>query len=70
MINDIEMMMIDVFCTADDLLFKQTGNVRRMITVAEIVTLCVAQALLGVASDLRFLSLASRLLGHLFPRLP
>jgi Transposase DDE domain len=32
--------------------------------------LCVAQALLGVPSDRRFLALAHRRLGHLFPRLP
>jgi len=34
---------------------------------AEIVTLCVAQVLMGIPSDRRFLRAARRQLGHLFP---
>jgi hypothetical protein len=37
---------------------------------AEIVTLCVAQVLMGIPSDRRFLRAAGRQLGHLFPYLP
>ena len=37
---------------------------------AELVTLCVAQAIMGVPSDRRFLAIAARQLGHLFPRRP
>src|SRR5215210_7549169 len=70
MLADLDLLLIAVFCTADDLLPKRAGNARRMISDAEVVTLCVAQALLGVASDRRFLALAARRLGHLFPRLP
>jgi cytochrome P450 len=34
------------------------------------VTLCVAQVLMGIPSDRRFLRAARRQLGHLFPYLP
>jgi len=34
------------------------------------VTLCVAQVLMGIPSDRRFLRAARRQLGHLFPQLP
>jgi len=37
---------------------------------AEVVTLCVAQAIMGIPSDRRFLRVARRQLGHLFPQLP
>src|SRR5215210_9545448 len=70
MLADLDLLLIAVFCTADDLLPKRAGNARRMISDAEVVTLCVAQALLGVPSDRRFLAVAARRLGHLFPRLP
>jgi hypothetical protein len=45
---------------------KSTGN----LTDAQIVTLCVAQVLMGIPSDRRFLRAARRQLGHLFPQLP
>ena len=70
MLADLDLLLIAVFCTTDDLLPDRAGNARRMITDAEVVTLCVAQALLGVPSDRRFLALARRRLSHLFPRLP
>jgi hypothetical protein len=70
MLADLDLLLIAVFCTADDLLPKRAENARRMITDAEVVTLAVAQALLGLASDRRFLALAGRRLAHLFPRLP
>jgi hypothetical protein len=40
-----------------------------VLTDAEVVTLALAQVVVGVPSDRRFLPLARRLLGHLFPRL-
>jgi hypothetical protein len=40
------------------------------LTDAEVVALAVAQVMLGVPSDRRFLRLAKRQLGHLFPVLP
>ncbi len=42
----------------------------RRITDAEVITLCVAQAMLGIPSDRRFLAAADRRLRHLFPCLP
>jgi hypothetical protein len=70
MLADLDLLLIAVFCTADDLLPDRPKNAKRSLTDAEVVTLCVAQALLGVTSDRRFLAIAERRLGHLFPRLP
>ena len=54
----------------DDLLPKRPGNARRRISDAEVITLCVAQAMLGIPSDRRFLATARWRLGHLFAQLP
>jgi hypothetical protein len=54
----------------DDLLPKRPGNARRRISDAEVITLCVAQAMLGIPSDRRFLTTARWRLGHLFAQLP
>jgi hypothetical protein len=70
MVADLDLLLIAVFCTADDLLPKRAGNARRRITDAEVITLCVAQAMLGVPSDERFLGVAAGRLSHLFPYLP
>lgn len=70
MLADLDLLLIAVFCTADDLLPERPRNARRSVTDAEVVTLCVAQAIMGVPSDERFLRLARKQLGHLFPRLP
>src|SRR5215210_1440403 len=70
MLADLDLLLIAVFCTADDLLPEKAGNARRRVTDAEVVALCVAQAMLGISSDRHFLALAPRLVGHLFPRLP
>lgn len=70
MLADLDLLLIAVFCTADDLLPKRAGNARRRITDAEVITLCIAQAMLGISSDERFLALARHRLVHLFPRLP
>jgi hypothetical protein len=66
---DLDLLLIAVFCTADDLLPKRPDNARRILTDAEVVTLAVAQQLLRVSSDEQFWALAPRRLGHLFPRL-
>jgi hypothetical protein len=70
MLADLDLLLIAVFCTADDLLPKRAGNARRRITDAEVITLCIAQAMLGIPSDERFLAVAARRLAHLFPVLP
>jgi len=67
---DLDLLCISVYCTADDLLPERPGNARRRLSDAEIVTLCVAQVLMGIPSDRRFLRAARRQLGHLFPWLP
>ena len=67
---DLDLLCISVYCTADDLLPARPGNARRKLTDAEIVTLCVAEVLMGITSDRRFLRAARRQLGHLFPVLP
>jgi len=43
-----------VFCTADDLLPRRTKNAGRILTDAEVVTLSVAQAIMGISSDAPF----------------
>ena len=67
---DLDLLCISVYCTADDLLPRRRRNGRRRLSDAEIVTLCVAQVLMGIPSDRRFLRAARRQLGHLFPYLP
>jgi len=67
---DLDLLCISVYCTADDLLPQRPANARRRLSDAEIVTLCVAQVLMGIPSDRRFLRAARRQLGHLFPWLP
>ena len=67
---DLDLLLTAVYVTADDLLPEKPGNARRSVTDAEVVTLCVAQAIMGIPSDRRFLAVASKRLCHLFPRLP
>jgi hypothetical protein len=67
---DLDLLCISVYCTADDLLPPRRRNARRRLSDAEIVTLCVAQVVMGLPSDRRFLRAARRQLGHLFPYLP
>src|SRR6266536_2903542 len=70
MLADLDLLLIAVFCTADDLLPVKAANARRRITDAEVITLCIAQAMLGISSDERFLAVARHRLAHLFPQLP
>jgi hypothetical protein len=67
---DLDTLCTVVYCTADDLLPERKRNARRRTTDAEIVTLAVAQVLMGIPSDRRFLRAAKRQIGHLFPHLP
>ena len=53
---DLDLLCISVYCTADDLLPDRPRNGRRKLTDAQIVTLCVAQVLMGIPSDRRFLA--------------
>jgi Transposase DDE domain len=67
---DLELLLISVFCTADDLLPEARTNAQRRLSDAEVLTLCVAQVIMGEPSDRRFLRAARRQLGGLFPYLP
>jgi hypothetical protein len=70
MLADLDLLLTAVFCTADDLLSEEQKNARRSLTDAEVATLCVAQAVMGISSDREFLAVAERRLGGLFPKLP
>jgi hypothetical protein len=67
MLADLDLLLTSVFCTADDLLPRKRENARRSLTDAEVVTLCVAQSIMGVGSDARFVRIACKRLSHLFP---
>ena len=70
MLADLDLLLIAVFCTADDLLPEPAKNARRILTDAEVVTLAVAQAMMGITSDARFIKVARKQLAHLFPLVP
>ena len=70
MLADLDLLLIAVFCAADDLLPTKPENARRIVTDAEVVTLCVAQSMMGIPSDARFIAVARKRLSHLFPQLP
>lgn len=69
MLADLDLLLTAVFCTADDLLPEGKKNARRRLTDSEVVTLCVAQSIMGICSDERFAKVAARRLRHLFPGL-
>lgn len=70
MLADLDLLLIAVFCTADDLLPARQKNPRRSVTDAEVVTLAVAQAVMDIDSDEEFLAVARKRLRELFPKLP
>ena len=70
MLADLDLLLIVVYCIADDFLPQRPGNARRRVTDAEIITLCVAQAIMGIPSDPRFIAVADKRLRHMFPVLP
>ena len=67
---DLDTLCTVIYCTADDLLPEAKGNARRRCSDAEIVTLTVAQAIMGISSDRVFLAVAAKRLSHLFPAPP
>jgi hypothetical protein len=48
MLADVDLLLIAVFWTADDLLPERGKNARRSVTDAEVVTLAVAQEMMGI----------------------
>ena len=67
---DLDTLLTTVYCMADDLLPCKPNNAHRRVSDAELIALCVAQAIMGIPSDQRFLDVARRRLRHLFPELP
>ena len=69
MLADLDLLLTYVFCVADDLLPEKPANHRRSLSDAEVVTLAVAQSIMGIPSDYRFIRTAIKQLHHLFPGL-
>src|SRR2546430_2431028 len=69
MLADLDLLLISVYCRCDDLLPRGKGNARRTLTDAEVVTLCVAQAMMCNPCSELFSQAAGKRLAHLFPRL-
>ncbi len=67
---DLDLLLPVVYVTADDLQPEKPKNARRSVTDAEVVTLCVAQAIMGIPSDRRFLAVAASVLATCFPSSP
>jgi hypothetical protein len=68
---DLDDLLTALYVLVDDLLPARRGAGRRpRITAAELITLAVAQILLQCHSERRFLRLARKQLGHLFPYIP
>jgi len=68
---DLDSLLTALYVLVDDFLPIRRGAGRRpKISDAELITLAVAQILLGCHSERRFLRLARRRLGHLFPYIP
>jgi Transposase DDE domain len=67
----LDALVTALYVRVDDLLPKRSGPGRPpRITDAELIALAVAQMLLGLPNDRRFLALARHRLAHLFPYLP
>jgi hypothetical protein len=69
MLADLDLLLTYVFCVANDLLPEKPANHRRSLSDAEVVTLAVAQSMMGITSDYRFIRTAIKHLDHLFPGL-
>jgi Transposase DDE domain len=68
---DLDTLLVALYVFADDFLPKRRGPGRRpRISDAEIVCLAVAQIFLDCPKERRFLRLANKRLGHLFPYIP
>jgi hypothetical protein len=67
----LDALVIGLYVQIDDFLGPRHRGAGRppKLTDAELITLAVAQVLLGMPNDRQFLALARWRLGHLFPRL-
>jgi hypothetical protein len=67
----LDALLTAIYVLTDDFLPKRRGPARPpRITDAELITLAIAQVLMGLPNDRQFLALAAYRLGHLFPYLP
>jgi hypothetical protein len=66
---DLDLLLTAVYATADGLLPERPGTPSEA-SQTEVVTLCVAQAIMGIPSDRRFLAVAAKRLRYLFPNIP
>ena len=66
----LDALVIGLYVQIDDFLGPRHRGPGRppKLTDAELITLAVAQVLLGMPNDRQFLALARWRLGHLFPR--
>jgi hypothetical protein len=68
---DLDTLVIALYVTIDELIAPRRGPGRPpRLSDPELVCLAVAQVLLGVSSERRWLRVAAQRLGHLFPYLP
>jgi hypothetical protein len=66
----LDALVIALYVQIDDFLEPRRGAGRPpKLSDGELITLAVAQVLLGIANDRQFLALARHRLGHLFPQL-
>ena len=71
MLADLDDLLTALYVLVDDFLPARGGAGRRpRISDAELITLAVAQILLQCHSERRFVRLAGKALGHLFPYIP
>ncbi len=68
---DLDALLTAIYVLVDDFLPERRGpGAPPRISDAELVTVAIAQVLLGLPNDRQFLALARYRLGHLFPYLP
>ena len=68
---DLDALLVHVYVLVDDLLPRRRRFGRPpLISDSELICLAVAQVLLDCPNERRFLRLAKRRLGHLFPYIP
>jgi hypothetical protein len=65
---DLDLLLTTVYVTANDLLPERQNNAARSVMTRRVVTLCVAQAIMGIPCDRGFGG-RGQAPGHLFPRL-
>lgn len=65
--GDLELLLISVFCTADDFLPEARKYAHRRVSDAEILTLSIAQVIMDLPSGRRFLPAARRQLREALP---